>query len=139
LTRFRPNDQSKIRLAISLQRIDPVDVPVTVRGKPVRITPSVASTSQNHRKRTALEAGFESASTDRNLTATQEPPEEEVVDEDVADELYCTMVAKVVGIQYYTGTSPCFLLMTQLTLLIGLVGPGEEVRLIREPHNPYDR
>jgi SWI/SNF-related matrix-associated actin-dependent regulator of chromatin subfamily A3 len=112
---FRPADQSKIRLAISLQRIDPVDIPVSARGKLVRATPSVPSTSQNHRKRTVTEAGFASVSTGQNSSAAQELQEEEAVEEEVADELYCEMVTKVVGIQYYTGTSPIFPLpMTQL-------------------------
>jgi len=106
---FRPTDQSKIRLAISLQRIDPADIPVSARGKPVRTTPSVASTSQNHlRKRTIAEAGFESVAINQNSSATQEQQEEEVVEEEVADELYCGMATKVAGVQYYTGTSLVF-------------------------------
>ncbi|KAG6873428.1 hypothetical protein C0995_015853 [Termitomyces sp. Mi166 len=48
---------------------------------------------------------------------------EETPDEEIADELYCIMNTNVVGIQYYTG----------------LVGPGEQVMLIREPSNRYDR
>ncbi|KAG6887502.1 hypothetical protein C0992_012023 [Termitomyces sp. T32_za158] len=47
---------------------------------------------------------------------------EETPDEEIADELYCRMNTNVVGIQYYKG----------------LVGPGEQVMLIREPRNPYD-
>lgn len=43
--------------------------------------------------------------------------------DDVQDELYCMVKVPVVGLQYYTG----------------LVGAGEEVRLVREPHNKYDR
>jgi SWI/SNF-related matrix-associated actin-dependent regulator of chromatin subfamily A3 len=104
---FSSTDQSKIRLAISLQRIDPADIPLGARGKPVRTTPSVPSASQKHRKRTITEAGLESVLTDRD-SSTQVQQEEEVVEEEVADELYLDMVAKVVGIQYYTGTSPLF-------------------------------
>ena len=111
---LRSTDQSKIRLAISLQRIEPADIPISARGKPVRATPSVASTSLSNRKRTVAEAGLESVLTDRNSSVTQEQQEEEVVEEDVADEIYCIMVATVVGIQYYTGNSPCFRLMAQL-------------------------
>ncbi|KAI0305630.1 SNF2 family N-terminal domain-containing protein [Multifurca ochricompacta] len=47
---------------------------------------------------------------------------EEIVEEQV-DELYCTLSSNVVGVQYYKG----------------LVDAGEQVRLIREPHNRYDR
>ena len=43
--------------------------------------------------------------------------------DDAQDELYCMLKVPVVGLQYYTG----------------LVGAGEEVRLVREPHNKYDR
>ena len=43
--------------------------------------------------------------------------------DDAQDELYCMVKVPVVGLQYYTG----------------LVGAGEEVRLVREPHNKYDR
>ncbi|KAI0276598.1 SNF2 family N-terminal domain-containing protein [Russula aff. rugulosa BPL654] len=46
----------------------------------------------------------------------------EVVDEQV-DELYGTLSSNVVGVQYYKG----------------LVDVGEQVRLIREPNNRYDR
>ncbi|TFY66346.1 hypothetical protein EVG20_g4743 [Dentipellis fragilis] len=45
------------------------------------------------------------------------PPEESI------DELYCTMSTNVVGVQYYKG----------------LVDSGEQVRLVREPQNKYDR
>ncbi|TFK73969.1 hypothetical protein BDN72DRAFT_789912 [Pluteus cervinus] len=38
------------------------------------------------------------------------------------DELYCTLPTNVVGIQYYDG----------------LVSPGEEVLLVRQPTNPHD-
>lgn len=59
---------------------------------------------------------------------------------DVVDELYCTMLTNVVGIQYYQGMS----LLDASALpysesKAGLVGPGEEVTLVREPHNKYDR
>lgn len=140
---FRPADKVKIRLAISLQRIDPADIPVSTRlNRVITNTPSsVSSTSQTRQKRTVAQAGFESASTDRNSFATQEQEEEEVVEEEVVDELYCHLVAKVVGIQYYKGIFPHLLPKPYLNVrvILGLVGPGEEVRLLREPNNPYDR
>lgn len=43
--------------------------------------------------------------------------------EEVQDELYGQLTSEVVGIRHYRG----------------LVGPGEEVLLIREPTNAYDR
>ncbi|KAG2362277.1 SNF2 family N-terminal domain-containing protein [Suillus spraguei] len=45
------------------------------------------------------------------------------VEPDSVDVLYCTLSSSIVGVQYYNG----------------LVGPGEEVRLVREPQNKYDR
>lgn len=65
----------------------------------------------------------------RSLTQTmaQEVEEEQeeinAYEEEPRDELYCVLNSKIVGVQYYTG----------------MVGPGEEVNLIREPHNKYDR
>ena len=66
---------------------------------------------------------------------------EEVTEDDIRDELYCIMTTTVVGIQYYKGwpkvtcpSHPSF-----IKHLIGMVGPGEEVLLVREPQNPYDR
>ncbi|KAF9024848.1 hypothetical protein BDZ89DRAFT_1068783 [Hymenopellis radicata] len=51
------------------------------------------------------------------------PVEDEALEEETHEELYTSMRTNVVGIQYYKG----------------LVGPGEEVILQREPHNAYDR
>ena len=49
--------------------------------------------------------------------------EEEAGEPEVIDELYCVLNSQVVGVRYYNG----------------MVGPGEEIRLVREPHNQYDR
>ncbi|KAG6845916.1 hypothetical protein H0H87_000722 [Tephrocybe sp. NHM501043] len=54
---------------------------------------------------------------------TEDEAVEEVPEEEVVDELYCTLNSNVVGIQYYKG----------------LVGPGEQVALIREPTNRFDK
>ena len=43
--------------------------------------------------------------------------------EEIQDELYGQLTSEVVGIRHYRG----------------LVGPGEEVLLMREPTNAYDR
>ena len=43
--------------------------------------------------------------------------------EDTIEELYVMLRTSIVGVQYYKG----------------LVGPGEEVRLVRQPNNQYDR
>ncbi|KAI0049881.1 hypothetical protein FA95DRAFT_1588021 [Auriscalpium vulgare] len=56
-------------------------------------------------------------------TTWEEGAEDDQPDAEPIDELYCTMVSKVVGIQYYNG----------------LVDAGEQVRLIREPQNKFDK
>ncbi|KAF9470596.1 hypothetical protein BDN70DRAFT_888939 [Pholiota conissans] len=124
---LKPQDQNKIRMAISLRRIDPADVPASARvATPSNITVPL------QRKRSATQAGLtqasqststQSARLSSSLTMTQEVLEEEPEEEDAVDELYCILPTSVVGIQYYRG----------------LVGPGEEVLLVREPQNPYDR
>ncbi|KAG5635503.1 hypothetical protein H0H81_011022 [Sphagnurus paluster] len=135
-----PQDQQKIRLAISLRRIDPSDIPDSAKAKVIPSTLTNERPSQKKRKAeqeramasqggsSRPEATISSTSRLRPTLPTasqlaedekvEEPPEEEV-----RDELYCTMNTNVVGIQYYKG----------------LVGPGEEVMLIREPQNPYDK
>ncbi|RDB25140.1 DNA repair protein rad5 [Hypsizygus marmoreus] len=131
-----PQDQQKIRLAISLRRIDPADVPESAKAKPVT-TPAAAGPSArpSQQKRKAehdLLSASQSSSTSPPLATqivrdatrrVEDEPMEEVDEEEVKDEVYCTMNTNVVGIQYYKG----------------LVGPGEEVLLVREPANPYDR
>ena len=59
--------------------------------------------------------------------------------EEAADELYCTLSTGVVGIQYYTGMISLLCFPLSSYPLAGLVGAGEEVQLIREPNNRYDR
>ncbi|KAF9237896.1 hypothetical protein BU15DRAFT_75697 [Melanogaster broomeanus] len=58
-----------------------------------------------------------------NSALQDEDEEVTIVEPEPVDELYCEMNTSIVGVQYYKG----------------LVGPGEEVRLIREPRNQYDR
>ena len=53
----------------------------------------------------------------------EEEDVEDFPEEESRDELYVMLKTNVVGIQYYKG----------------LVGPGEEVLLVRQPHNQYDR
>ncbi|KAF8633364.1 hypothetical protein AX17_004535 [Amanita inopinata Kibby_2008] len=114
---LRNSDRQKIRLAIARGRIDPSDVPDTAKY-PGAESSAISSVSIS-RKRTA----------DETAVSLSQPPagtSEEVEDahqEEVRDELYCTMHTNAVGIQYYTG----------------MVGPGEEILLVREPHNRYDR
>lgn len=91
-----PQDQQKIRLAISLRRVDPADVPVSAKSvQSARLVTAAehrARSNENIKKRKAEEG-----------TSLEEEPAEEVVEEEVKDELYCTVRTNVVGIQYYKG------------------------------------
>ncbi|PCH43964.1 hypothetical protein WOLCODRAFT_133049 [Wolfiporia cocos MD-104 SS10] len=155
----RPEDQSKIRLAVGLRHIDPADVPESAKaqaqsqpstaisdstGVMMSSQPSEPSSapgpSQKKRKATSETSAAPSqpVAVSRtvpsqhihsltHLTPSQIVEEEDTENipevEDVKDELIVTLGTKVVGVQYYKG----------------LVGVGEEVRLVREPHNNYDR
>ncbi|KAJ6499180.1 SNF2 family N-terminal domain-containing protein [Mycena sanguinolenta] len=113
-----PADQTKIRTAISLRSVDPSDVPATAR------VPAVPSQKRRRAEFEASQAASSSQAT--SVSSGQQPveeEEEEIAEVEPPDELYVTMQTDVVGVQYYRG----------------MVGAGEEVRLTREPTNPYDR
>ncbi|KAL5507134.1 ARC19 [Sanghuangporus vaninii] len=131
-------DQAKIRRAIARKQVDPEDVPAS--AKTLALPPSARpsnSNSQSGKRKASSTAGPSSsqASGSSQAPATHRSsglmPSDviEVVDDEdepepeTKDELYCVLETQVVGVQYYTG----------------MVGPGEEVRLEREPHNQYDR
>ncbi|KDR75774.1 hypothetical protein GALMADRAFT_248461 [Galerina marginata CBS 339.88] len=130
---LRPVDLNKIRLAISLRRINPADIPASAQVSAPKGAAPAASNFQTQSKRTATQAGLDRSSQAAPRAhhpgpssfprSTQELSEEEQEEEEVKDEIYCNLATSVVGIQYYKG----------------LVGPGEEVVLVREPQNPYDR
>lgn len=125
-----------------MRRIDPADIPASARA-----TAPLSSTNPTQRKRSAAQAGLHHSS----QTHTQHTPgssqhnaqesiEEEVQEEEARDELYCSLKTNVVGIQYYKGMAPLTCYWNSiLESHIGLVGPGEEVLLVREPQNQYDR
>ncbi|PIL34185.1 transcription factor [Ganoderma sinense ZZ0214-1] len=139
-----PADQSKVRLAVGLRRIDSADVPATAKD-PALSTPGPSQ----KKRRLQYEASFGSQnsppsssqpsssqpSSSQPLRRISGPPlsqiaqpveEVEIEDEpeeESRDELYVMLRTSIVGVQYYKG----------------LVGPGEEVSLVREPHNRYDR
>ncbi|KDQ57760.1 hypothetical protein JAAARDRAFT_35442 [Jaapia argillacea MUCL 33604] len=139
---LRAEDQQKIRRAVAMRRVDPDDMPDTMKAAPAIATTS--STPSQKKRKAAFEASGSSLSVAQPNSSSQsssqpqrgkplrelsfmdlsQAVEEEVEpEEETKDELYCTMTSNVVGVQYYKG----------------LVGPGEEVRLIREPQNRYDR
>ncbi|PFH50907.1 hypothetical protein AMATHDRAFT_3537 [Amanita thiersii Skay4041] len=120
---LRTTDKQKIRTAIARGRIDPADIPETTKAS--LSAPSAAPASSSKRKRDEV---VPSASQSGNLSTVnphdnKEDDEDAQEEEDVRHVLYFTFKSSVVGIQYYTG----------------LVGSGEEVLLVREPQNPYDR
>ncbi|KIK94979.1 hypothetical protein PAXRUDRAFT_141720 [Paxillus rubicundulus Ve08.2h10] len=146
---IRPDDQQKVRRAIATQRVDPADIPTSAKLVAAPVTtvaephapsqprqPSSQALGQKKRKLASESSGTSSqpsvprASTAlvgaRPLTSSalhDEDDEVMIIEPEPVDELYCVTRASIVGVQYYQG----------------LVGPGEEVRLIREPHNQYDR
>ncbi|KAG1751540.1 SNF2 family N-terminal domain-containing protein [Suillus paluster] len=135
----RPEDQAKVRRAIANQRVDPADVPLTAKTATpnvAHVTPSTSQApalSQKKRKATFTQAAHTNSQlssarpTIRTTTVRSiiqdEDDEVTIIEPDPVDVLYCSMSSSIVGVQYYKG----------------LVGAGEEVRLIREPHNKYDR
>ncbi|KAF8622719.1 hypothetical protein AX15_006810 [Amanita polypyramis BW_CC] len=130
---LRNSDKQRIRLAIARRRIDPSDIPDTARSQSAE-APTSSSSASNPLKRRIVEHSV-SHSQLQELSSSQlglsqpggsqgeEAEEDDPPDEEVKDELYCIFPTRVVGIQYYTG----------------MACPGEEVLLVREPHNRYDR
>jgi len=101
----RPADQSKIRLAVSLLRIDSADIPPSARVCIPDIGTSSLSTKSSL-KRTGAQAGLVETTDSRNsfnVARAARAEHEGVVEEEVRDELYCEMATNVVGIQYYKG------------------------------------
>jgi SWI/SNF-related matrix-associated actin-dependent regulator of chromatin subfamily A3 len=141
----RAVDQSKIRVAVVARQVNPADIPSSAKA-PVAVA---ITHNQSQKKRKATDpATPSSAATSSRIVSVPNPAIEtiEVDDDDNdnanddVDELYTTLRTNVVGIQYYTGESsnePRDLHSRESCS--GLVGPGEEVSLQREPHNRYDR
>ncbi|CCM03320.1 uncharacterized protein FIBRA_05448 [Fibroporia radiculosa] len=137
---LRPEDQAKIRIAVGLRRVAPDDIPDTAKVQLTQPSASSAMSSGSQNKRKAVTpmstpvsprgptpSSSKGSRLLSQLAASQNNEEEENDDvieiEDNKDELYCMLRTNVVGIQYYKG----------------LVGPGEEVRLLRQPNNQFDR
>ncbi|TBU43646.1 SNF2 family N-terminal domain-containing protein [Dichomitus squalens] len=137
-----PADQSKIRLAVGLGRIDSADIPASAKG-PALSTPGPSqkkrklqyesSSASQNTPPIPSQPSYSQPSSSQPLRSISGPPlsqlsrlAEEIEDEpeeENRDELYVMLRTSIVGVQYYKG----------------LVGPGEEVLLVREPHNRYDR
>ncbi|KIK67294.1 hypothetical protein GYMLUDRAFT_191953 [Collybiopsis luxurians FD-317 M1] len=119
-------DQQKIRVALAVGRVNAADIPLSARSVAHASTsaPSYTSAVANPNKRkqpSAIQVPYTVAGPStsvENSTIEDQPMEDEV-----PDELIVSLRSQVVGIQYYHG----------------LVGPGEEVLLEREPSNIHDR
>ncbi|KAF7790393.1 hypothetical protein EIP86_001348 [Pleurotus ostreatoroseus] len=155
---LRREDQNKVRMAIGLRRVDPADVPASAKAAPPAsagagagastATPGAAAAAgpSQAKRKAAFEARQASApmptpsasqpaagSSQRPRNLAYTPTAAEIADDEIeevqptqeesVDELYTMFNTNVVGVQYYKG----------------LVGAGEEVRLVREPRNRYDR
>lgn len=108
-TSLSPQDQQKIQLAISLRRINSVDIPESAKVKISSSGPSIEpnpapSTKKRKADEHVLQPEISRPSGTRVMSqqAKAKLPEE-AAEEDVRDELYCTLVTSVVGIQYYKG------------------------------------
>ncbi|GJE94457.1 SNF2 family N-terminal domain-containing protein [Phanerochaete sordida] len=125
---LRPEDQAKVRMAVGKRRIDPADVPASAKPPSAAAAPSTAPAGTQLKRKAddAPQAGPSqpvAAQRPGMRTIRVDDDIEIVQDEEVKDELYVMYKTNIVGVQYYKG----------------MVGPGEEVRLLREPHNQYDR
>ncbi|KAI0779816.1 SNF2 family N-terminal domain-containing protein [Fomes fomentarius] len=140
-----PADQSKIRLAVQLRRVNSVDIPPTAKD-PILVAPGPSQKKRKLQYEASLGASQNTPpsssqprssqpSSSQPLRRTSGPPlsqirqtveeveVEDIPEEESRDEVYVWLRTSIVGVQYYKG----------------LVGSGEEVMLEREPQNQYDR
>jgi SWI/SNF-related matrix-associated actin-dependent regulator of chromatin subfamily A3 len=157
---LRAEDRERVHLALKRRRVDTTDLAESPSSsQPIPQPSQITSTQTPVPSTTKRKAdSVPGPSRDRNM-ATPSPTQaaarqaamggaaweegadaEEFVEEQV-DELYCTISSSVVGIQYYKGASCTISFREPVTLvcITGLVDAGEQVRLIREPQNKYDR
>ncbi|KAJ3989960.1 SNF2 family N-terminal domain-containing protein [Lentinula detonsa] len=123
-------DQQKIRVALAARRVAASDILASANPSvaPISASASTTVTSRptivNPRKRKGPGSNVPTCNTASSSQNTEVVVvEDEPMEEEVQDELIVSMKAQVVGLQYYKG----------------LVGPGEEVILVREPNNVHDR
>ncbi|KAI0743822.1 SNF2 family N-terminal domain-containing protein [Daedaleopsis nitida] len=140
-----PADQGKIRLAVSLRRVDSADIPSTAKD-PALSTPGPSQKKRKLQYEASLTSSQNTPPSSSQPSSSQPPSSqplrrisgpplsqirqpveevetEDILDEETKDEMYVVLRTSIVGVQYYKG----------------LVGAGEEVLLVREPHNPHDR
>ena len=158
-----PADQNKIRVAVSLRRVDSADVPATAKD-PALSAPGPSQKKRKLQYEASLNSSQNSPPSSSQPSSSQpsssqplrrisgpslsqiaqlvEEPEEDVPDEESRDELYVMLNTAIVGVQYYKGMN-CHLQWVRFVMadewVLGLVGAGEEVTLVRQPQNQYDR
>lgn len=149
-----PGDQTKIRAAIKNQRIDPVDIPESAEprneltvptqtfqrgegsasGSSDLIRPAESSRSRNEStvlmtKRKAVEEPLRLSNSTQLSAASQQEViiiEDEPEDNEIIEELYCTLPTSVVGIRYYEGKWVITIDIISDVLGKGLSGPGKK-------------
>lgn len=107
----RPEDKTKIRLAVGLRRVDPVDVPASAKASN---GPASVPNPKKRKSMNELSAGSSQIAgpSSQSLTYSTSGQVNEIEDEDVAleanvDELYCMLRTSIVGVQYYKGQLTC--------------------------------
>ena len=75
------------------------------------------------------------------IEAAEEADPDDSEEDEPPEELYTTLHTSIVGVQYYKGGYMRQKLgcTSNIDAPLGLVGYGEQVKLVREPHNQYDR
>lgn len=109
LNLHRYEDQQKVKRAITLQRVDPADIPATAKvAAPPAMVPSFSMPGPSFNGSTAQKRKYQ-PDVANGIQNTQGPLGDE--DEDfmpaepeLADELYCVVKTSIVGVQYYKGT-----------------------------------
>lgn len=93
-------DKQKVRLAIARGRID-----IPAASQPVAASLAAAAASNSLKRKIGDLAEISEVGCSQPASQREEADEDTPSVEEAKDELYCVLSTKVVGIQYYTGTS----------------------------------
>ncbi|KAF9518097.1 hypothetical protein BS47DRAFT_1359131 [Hydnum rufescens UP504] len=131
-SKVRSNDRSRVMTAIKAGRVAPGDIPASAKPLDWSLldqTPVTSSQStvvgQKRKSETSSSAPSTQVAVSQTIDLDDSEDEFGVVpaEEVPKDEHYIDLNSQVVGVQYYKG----------------LVGHNEQVNLVREPHNIYDK